>query len=1040
MRIPARAVLLASVVGCVPLADPRLPQSVAAALAQNPMRSVESENLRLYFPEGRQEEARRFLTHVEGCVGYLRRAARVHNGVADQKMIVLLPELPYNNAFVAPGLLGYDTEAVIPTFNTIDEFSLEMGQPPDSAEIACHEITHYVHFQQIAGFAWFWNTTSGAVYTPQIGLDSWFDEGLAVYYETKLQPGTGRLAWPFWRGAFAAGYAGRRINGGDLHALQRDFHAGNNYLVGSQFVRFLADRYGEDKLWRLIEVQARSIFFPLWVNLRFWQVYDKTLSTLIDEFADEVDANLRPRDRPPGQRIVRSAGTSARYARAPNGTEALVTEDHDRPPRLEIYAPDGRLRVERNLTDVVPPRSLAIAAATRTSGLSFTADGRTLYFVAVDTGPTFQAARLLRYDVENDELTVAGGDINGTGGSISADGTRYLFARADGDHHDLAELDLRTQSVRVLAAQAHGAYVAHPRFSPDGTRVVALQFDGSRFRIALFDALSGKSLGALPTGDGPVHDPSWIDDNRVLYLASSATSAGFQVYVQDVHGEGRARVTDAPYLAFEPRAAGDGTLRFLNREGWGWTVDEVPLPQPLPVPAQPPAPPMSSGAPPTVLAPAPLPEADSGVAPDAPARAVDPSASTPPTPSAPPTGSPIAGAPPVENSPTPMPTDQGPSLPPLLDRPYSPLDHLFVPLLHGPTLQVIGRQAFLWGLAISGNDRLSLHRWTVAGYYQTAGGGAPSILAGYTNRQLAPLTLTLFASQMEAHDVAPAPVGRLELANSAFSLFRRDRRITADASRAFYGNPVIVGFALLETYQPLDSAVFLTTRRFAGPHLAASYTGAESTAYTGPRRLLAVGGELTAYPASWNTLGLGFVDGRAELDAVMPLPLLHRHSLSLGIRVRDLMGLRSDLPLLFVGGYSAAVLKRAANRPEGTLGASPLLPPGVSFAESLRGFEDHPFAVNRVYIADAAYRYPIIVDWGTASTLGLLPALFVQQLDFELFASGATDGRGGGSHLAAGSALTLRIALGDVALGLQYQVARRATDDRGWVQLVTLGL
>ena len=97
-------------------------------------------------------------------------------------------------------------------------FSLEMGLPPDPAVIGCHEITHYVQFQQIAGFAWFWNLF-GQVYTPQIGLDPWFDEGLAVYYETKLQPGTGRLAWPFWRGAFAAGFAGRRFNGGDLSVV-----------------------------------------------------------------------------------------------------------------------------------------------------------------------------------------------------------------------------------------------------------------------------------------------------------------------------------------------------------------------------------------------------------------------------------------------------------------------------------------------------------------------------------------------------------------------------------------------------------------------------------------------------------------------------------------------------------------------------------------------------------------------------------------------------------------------------------------------------
>ena len=157
-------------------------------------------------------------------------------------MLVLLPELAFNNAFVSPRILGYEAMAVVPTFNTTDLFMLEGGLPPDPAVIGCHEITHYVHAQQLAGFAWFWNALSGNVYTPQIGLDSWFAEGLAVYYETKLQPGVGRLSWPFWHGAFAAGLAGRRVNGGDLSGFNRDFFAGNNYLVGSEFISFLAAR------------------------------------------------------------------------------------------------------------------------------------------------------------------------------------------------------------------------------------------------------------------------------------------------------------------------------------------------------------------------------------------------------------------------------------------------------------------------------------------------------------------------------------------------------------------------------------------------------------------------------------------------------------------------------------------------------------------------------------------------------------------------------------------------------------------------------
>ena len=148
----------------------------------------------------------------------------------------------------------------------------------------------------------------GEEYTPQIGFDPWFDEGLAVYYETKLQPGVGRLAWPFWHGAFAAGLAGRRLHGGDLSEFNRDAFMGNHYLVGSHFVRFLAERYGEGRSGRRSAVQARSVFFPLWINLRFWQAYDKTLETLIAEFADDVAATYPAAARPPEQRMLRAVG------------------------------------------------------------------------------------------------------------------------------------------------------------------------------------------------------------------------------------------------------------------------------------------------------------------------------------------------------------------------------------------------------------------------------------------------------------------------------------------------------------------------------------------------------------------------------------------------------------------------------------------------------------------------------------------------------------------------------------------------------------
>ena len=698
----ARIVVMAAVVvpglgGCFPLAAQRLPQEVGAALVEKPMRRLETSDMQLYYPEGRQTEAWRFLTRVEGCVQHLRRVAQVHNAVSDQKIVTLLPELALNNAFVFSRIAGYEALAVVPTYNTLDMFTLEFGLPPDPAVIGCHEITHYVHGEQIAGWAWFWNFF-GQVYTPQIGLDAWFHEGLAVYYETKLQPGTGRLAWPFWRGSFAAGFAGRRFNGGDLSALNREFHGGTHYLNGSQFIRFLADRYGEDKLWKLIHVQARSIFFPLWVNLRFWQAYDKTLSTLIDEFADEVATNLPDRGRPADQRVLRPAGNNARYARAPDGTEALLASDLDQPAWLAVYGPDGRLRSRRVLEDVLPPRKLSIAAPMLASGLSFSADARSLYFVALDLDPTYQATRLYRYDVDAGTLAVINRDLRGSGGLLTPDGRRYVFARADGDHHDLAELDIATGAVRVIAREPHGAFIANPRVSPDGTRIVATRFDGQRFRVAVIDARDGRLLSTLRTGDDPVHDALVGGRLPRRVPRGSAGDAGFQVYDCDLDSGRIAKLTNAPFLAFQPNAADGRTLRFLNREGWRWTLDEIALP-PRAAPVAPPPPPPAApivaeapapSAPETPQTPAEAPAPPPADAPDAPpAEASDAppaeAATATPAPAVPPAPAAAeAPAPPGAVATNVIPTD-------VTDTPASPIDHLFVPSLYGPTYTVLGR-------------------------------------------------------------------------------------------------------------------------------------------------------------------------------------------------------------------------------------------------------------------------------------------------------------------------------------------------------------
>jgi hypothetical protein len=996
---------------------PLLPQDVATALAQEPMRRIETASLDVYYPADHHDEAVRFTDHVEWCARQLRARALVHNGIADRRLTLIIPNLTFNDAFTVPIFDGYEPLAVVPTYQTIDAFSLEMGLPPDAGMIACHELTHYIHFNQVAGFSWFVDQVFGEAYTPQLGFDGWFDEGLAVYYETTLQPGVGRLAWPFWNGAFAAGLAGRRLHGGDLSEFNRDAFMGNHYLVGSHFIRFLALRYGEWDLWKTIEVQSRSVLFPFFVNVRFWQGFGKSLETLIGEFADDTAARYPRTPRPPEQRTVAPVGSIARYGRGVDGSEALIIEGHDTPTRIVVRGPDGGVLIDRNLTDVVPPRTLVAPGAESSGAPSFTADGRAVYFTTLDQGVTFQRSRLMRLDVATGVLTIVARDLYGGGGAISPDGTTYAFARADGDRHNLVLLDVASGAMRVVAAPPAGAFVSVPRYAPDGQRIVASAFDGSGFSIRVFDARTGAMSARIGDGQAAVHDPAFAGPNHVVYLRSDDRERGFQVYLADLRTGQSRQVTHAPYLAFDPQVAG-GTLRFLNRDGWRWTLDEQPIAlDAIPPPAVPPAP-----APP--VAPAP------------------PTAAPEPPPAAP-------EAPPVLPYPWgptwPQPIDDRP-VEVLSDTPYSATDHLLSLQTHGIGLIAAGRNGLLGELNLGGADRLQFHRWALTGLLQI---GSPQVGYGgagaYANSQLAPFVFIADAMALRYHDTYPttslifSPTPQKNQYVLEKSLVQADAVIT----RSFYGAPAELGFFLDDDDQPSEPTLLVKHRRVAGPFVSAEYAGVETTPYTGLRRALFLLPSLNLFPSGWNTAGATLTDGRMEVFGVVPLPLSRRHTLSLDLVARDVFGLPAGERWLQVGGgISALVIHRTPNGPvppEVTIDSLP----AVHFLEPLRGYEDYPIATDRILIATAAYRYPIIIDRGTASTVWILPSSFLRQIDLELFGSAATDAHSGPSpvqhnHVAGGTAVTLEMALWRIPFSLSYQIARRVEDDEALVQILAL--
>jgi hypothetical protein len=113
-------------------------------------------------------------------------------------------------------------------------------------------------------------------------------------------------------------------------------------------------------------------------------------------------------------------------------------------------------------------------------------------------------------------------------------------------------------------------------------------------------------------------------------------------------------------------------------------------------------------------------------------------------------------------------------------------------------------------------------------------------------------------------------------------------------------------------------------------------------------------------------------------------------------------------------------------------------PPNLRFVEPLRGFEDFALSGDRVKLGELSWRYPLIIDRGLASTLWVLPASYLRELDLELFGTAAVVDAND-RHYAVGGAISLRLQFLRVPLVVMYQLARRLSDDQALTLFVGVG-
>ena len=587
--------------------------------------------------------------------------------------------------------------------------------------------------------------------------------------------------------------------------------------------------------------------------------------------------------------------------------------------------------------------------------------------------------RLLRWRRGDTRLTEVSHEL-GPGATIDPAGTTYYYCEVDGDRWSLAAWDVRRGSRRILVDAAPGTYLLGAQTSADGTRLVANVWDGRAFVAWVLDAATGARLAELRGAGAPIWDASFTDDGRVMYLG--VVDGRFQLVV-----DGRA-VTDAPYAVLAARSA-RGTIRFLNRDGWGWTLDEI-------------AAPAAVASPPSEVAP-------------------------------------IVATPPPDV--TPVPTEAPPSAVPAVasDEPYTPWEHFFFPQLRSPTVVSVSSGLPHLGAVLGGGDRLGMQRWAIAGYVQPGGAISDQLHwgadAAYLNTMLAPWQILATGGFVDWVDPVATSDPKVMLAED-----RRTRDVALSLARTWRGTLTtsLSGIYTDDHDRPPGEAG--VRRRLSGPALSLAWRSGESTVYTDLRRGLLADASAAYYPHALSSFGGDIHDTGGALGAVVPLPFGRRHVLTARLRGRALVA-RDDTNLLQLGGDSG-IAELWSGR--STSAAPPAFddarfPPNLRFIEALRGYEDYAITTDRAAILDVTWRYPLIIDRGVAATLWVLPASFLRELDLELFAAGAIDRRED-LHAAAGAEISARLQLLRVPLRVAYQIARRVRDDDALTQLVGFAL
>ena len=447
--------------------------------------------------------------------------------------------------------------------------------------LVTHEMAHLFHLDRARGWWRFGRAVFGRAPAlfPNMLLPTWFIEGLAVHYESRLTGG-GRA-----EGSYQAAVVDAQAS--EVGSLTIDAANGASprwpgsyrpYAFGGAFFAWLTAQHGDSVMERLVRETATA---PLpYVMLdralrraaglsfgRAWREWQSALvrgSEVGDGSAPRDSAPVRPSARPP---VRSSAGTPLRGLRSP--VAPRVSPDGR---RVLFVRDDGRDEARIAVLDRATGTIATLVRINGGLGLAWDTGGGVLASEYEFTDPYSIRADLFRVGARGGERRLTSG-ARLSAPDVGADGA-VLAVHTDAGRSLLVRWS--AGEVSVLRPAELGVEWAGPRVSPDGRTLAATMAHGGNLDVVLL-APSGDSVRAVTTDAAVDQSPAFSLDGAWLFWARDHGGRS-QVYATRTAAPGAAwwRVTGEPFGAYAPAPARDSVF-FLAYHADGFRLGAVPF-------------------------------------------------------------------------------------------------------------------------------------------------------------------------------------------------------------------------------------------------------------------------------------------------------------------------------------------------------------------------------------------------------------------------------------------------------------------------------